>query len=543
MYDYIIVGGGSAGCVMANRLSEDPKNNVCLLEAGADDTTFLNDLLIKTPLGIGALMWNPLLNWMYFTEKEKNMGNRRMYQPRGKVLGGSGSINAMIYTRGVASDYDEWEALGNKGWGFKDLLPLFKRGQNQQRGGSEFHGEGGPLNVGDPRQVNQMCHVFADAGEEIGIPKSDDFNADGQEGVGVFQVTQEGGQRCSPSKAYLQPVRSRPNLTVITKAMASKIILQDNRAVGVIYRQGKQVHRIMAAKEVVLSAGAINSPQLLMLSGIGPKEELSKHGIPLAHELPGVGKNLQDHLDVILIEKSSQKESYGFSWQFGLKALMAPFEYIKSKSGLLASNAAEAGGFAKTDPSLDQPDVQFHFTPSWLRNHGLAMPEFGHCYSLHVCLLRPKSRGEITLKDSNPKSKAKIKFNYLEHPDDVTGMISAVKLAKKLLSAKAFDAYREKSVHPGPEVDSDAKLEQFIRLNAETIYHPVGTCKMGDDELAVVDDQLRVHGVQGLRVVDASIMPTLIGGNTNGPTMVIAGKAADMMLSTDVVNEDEKATA
>ncbi len=525
-FDYIIVGAGSAGCVLANRLSENPEHRVCLLEAGGDD----NSGWVNVPTGIiGMVSMTTRFNWAFNSEPEKNMANREMYTPRGRTLGGSSSINAMVYIRGQASDYDHWESLGNKGWGYKELLPLFKSFEDNENGANEYHGAGGELTVSNLRQKNEMCDVFIKAGQEIGLPHNEDFNDDDQIGVGYYQVTQRDGQRCSAAKAFLHPVTDRKNLTVITDAQVTKVLLEGKKAVGVQYNKGNELIEIKAAKEVVLSGGAINSPQVLLLSGIGAKKDLDAFGIEQVHELPGVGENLQDHLDIILLHKSSKNLSYGFSLSAIPKMIKAFFDYVFFKKGMLTSNGAESGGFVKSRPELKDADLQFHFTPAYLVDHGKEQ-SWGHSYSLHICALHPKSKGTVKLKSADPLAHPAIQYNYLDHPDDVRDMIAAVKIGRQILNAKAFDDYRASETRPGNEVQTDAEIEQFVREKAETVYHPVGTCKMGNDAMAVVDDQLRVHGIENLRVADASIMPTVLGGNTNAPSMLVGLKAAQMIL-------------
>lgn len=525
-YDYIIVGAGSAGCVLANRLSENPENKVCLLEAGPDD----NSGLVNVPMGIVPLVsQRTKRNWFFYSEAEANMNGRKMYTPRGKTLGGSSSINAMVFIRGQASDYDQWEAMGNPGWGYRDLKPLFLSIEDNENGANEHHGVGGELRVSNLRQKNEMCDVFIEAGQEVGFAHKTDFNDGEQEGVGFYQVTQRDGQRCSAAKAFLRPVIDRPNLDVLTEAHVTRVLFEGKRAVGVEFSHGAELRQIQCAKEVVLAGGAINSPQLLLLSGIGAKKDLDAFNIEQLHELPGVGENLQDHLDIILLSKSSQALSYGLSLKSLPKLLKAPFDYWFGKKGIFTSNAAEAGGFAKSNPDLPEADLQFHFTPAFLVDHGRKQT-VGHYYSLHICSLRPRSRGTVKLKSVQATEDPAIQYNYLSHPDDVQDMINAVKVGRKILNAKAFDAYREREVAPGVDMQSDQDIEAFVRAKAETVYHPIGTCKMGSDDMAVVDAQLKVHGIEGLRVADASIMPCLIGGNTNVPSMVIGLKAANMIL-------------
>jgi choline dehydrogenase len=532
MYDYVIVGAGSAGCVLANRLSADPALKVCLLEAGPRDSS----PFIRMPIGILFLMMSKTLNWRYHTEPQAQLDGRSLFWPRGKTLGGSSSSNAMIYTRGHRSDYDHWAALGNRGWNYDELLPIFKRSQHHEPGADDYHGGGGPLNVCTQRSPNPLTQVFLDAGRAAGYAANDDFNGASQEGLGRYHLTQKNGERWSVARAYLHPVLRRPNLTVITGAHAGKVLMEGKRARGVAYLKDGEQHEALAAREVILSGGAINSPQLLMLSGIGPKQELARHGIPLVHDLPGVGQNLQDHLDVLLVHRSTQHISLGISWRSLPAQAAHTLNYLFRRRGPFTTNSAEGGGFVKSRPELDVPDLQFHFTPATLDGHGRTLAHaratmLGHGYALHVCDLRPKSRGRIGLHSADPMAHALIEPNYLSHPDDMDNMVRGVKAARALLAQAAFDPYRGAEIQPGPQVQSDNEIRDFIRRKAETIYHPVGTCKMGHDAMAVVDDTLAVHGLQGLRVADASIMPTLIGGNTNAPTVAIAEKAADMILA------------
>ncbi|HLR17727.1 MAG TPA: choline dehydrogenase [Alcanivoracaceae bacterium] len=528
-FDYLIIGAGSAGCVLANKLSENPNNKVCLLEAGPRD----NSMFISIPAGIVAMMRSNKRNWRYETTPQEALNQRQAYIPRGKTLGGSSAVNAMIYTRGHRWDYDHWESLGNKGWSWDEVLPYFLRSQNQERGASEYHGVGGPLNVADLRYHHPVSGAFIDACLEAGFPYSDDFNGAEQEGIGLYQVTQKDGKRWGVARGYLDTALERPNLTVITEAHVQRVLLDGKTVIGAEYEHKGQLHTVHAG-ETILSGGAINSPQILMLSGIGPKDELNQHGIPLQHELPGVGQNLQEHPDVLLVHRSLKKGSLSFSPASLGANLKSLYEYFRHYTGPLTSNAAEAGGFIKTDPALDKPDIQIHLTAALLDNHGLNLPfSMGHGFSTHVCVLRPKSVGSVTLNSADPKANAAINPRLLTHPEDVDTMLKGVKLMRKtILESRTLAPWLGEEVFPGPKAQTDEELLAFLREKADNIYHPVGTCKMGIDDMAVVEPEgLAVHGLQGLRVVDASIMPTLIGGNTNAPTVMIAEKAADAILA------------
>ncbi len=523
MFDYIIIGAGSAGCALAHRLSEDPAVKVLLLEAGPSDW----HPFIHMPAGLAKLVGKKGVNWDYSTVAEPHLNHRALWWPRGKVLGGSSSINAMCYIRGVPADYDDWAAAGAEGWHWDNVLPYFRKSEGNQRGADALHGGDGPLGVSDLRYTNPLSQVFIDAAHQHGLPVNGDFNGAQQHGAGFYQVTQRDGARCSSAAAYLTPIRHRPNLTVHTGALVNRITFEGRRANGVTYtRRGQAMHQ-PAAREVILSGGAINSPQVLMLSGIGPADHLRKHGIPVLHDAPGVGQNLQDHLDICTLFHSTQRVTYDRVGDLQI----AYNYYLRGRSGPGSSNIAEAGGFARSPLAPDaRDDIQFHFVPAMLDDHGRRrLP--GDGYTLHACFLRPRSRGRVSLVSANGADKVRIEANYLSDPDgfDLKMMVECAKISREILAQKAFDAYRGAPIFPARTDLSDAELAEFVRAKAETVYHPIGTCRMGRDAQAVVDTHLRVNGVEGLRVVDASVMPNLIGGNTNAPTIMIAERAADLI--------------
>ena len=530
MFDYIIIGGGSAGCVLAARLSEDPDVTVALLEAGPADSS----VLIHCPAGLAVIAKNGQANWKFETVAQPGLNGRTGYQPRGKVLGGSSSINAMIYARGHRDDYDHWASEGNAGWAYADVLPYFKLAEHNERGANVFHGSGGPLNVMDLRSPNRFDQMFIKAGQQAGLHYNPDFNGENQQGVGLFQVTHKNGERFSAAKAYLTPNLARPNLQVFTGAHTTRILLEHKRAVGVEFHHEGELKQLNAKREVLLCAGALQSPQILMLSGIGPHAHLLENNIATLHNLPGVGANLHDHVDVVQVVDAPQaKDLFGLSPSGVWRILKGVFEWRQQRSGMLTTNYAEAGGFIKSQGSEAIPDLQLHFVIGKLLNHGRTTT-LGHGFSCHVCLLRPRSRGSVRLASNDPFAAPLIDPNFLGDRDDMDRMVRGFKLMRHILAQPALAAAQGLELAASAEAQTDAQIEHFIRDHADTIYHPVGTCRMGSGALDVVDAQLRVHGLAGLRVVDASIMPRVVGGNTNAPVIMIAEKAADMIRTAQI---------
>jgi choline dehydrogenase len=524
-FDYVIVGAGSAGCVLANRLSADGRHSVLLLEAGPKDS----NLWIHVPLGYGKLFKEKTVNWMYQTEPEPGLNGRQVFQPRGKVLGGSSSINGLLYVRGQHEDYDRWRQRGNTGWGFDDVLPYFKKAEDQQRGADDFHGAGGPLPVSDMLHADPLSGAFIKAAVESGIPDNPDFNGATQEGAGWFQTTTLNGRRASTARSYLRPAKGRPNLHIETAALAQRILFEGRRAAGVEYRQNGALRTVRARKEILISSGAYNSPQLLQLSGVGPAELLKSHGIDVVLDAPGVGNDLQDHMQVRIVMRCAQPITLNDILNHPGRRIMAGARYAAFRKGPLTIAAGTSGAFFKTNPRLASPDVQIHFLPFSTDKMGEKLHPYS-AFSASVCQVRPESRGTLRIKSADPMAAPEIRINYLATETDRTVNVEGLKILRRILAAPALKPFVVEESEPGAKVVSDEDLLAFCRQRGSTVYHPTSTCRMGNDSLAVVDQRLRLRGIEGLRVVDASVMPDLVSGNTNAPVIMIAEKASDMIL-------------
>ena len=528
VYDYVIVGGGSAGCVLAGRLSEDAGCRVCLIEAGPPD----RNPLIHIPAALFALMSHPRLNWRYRTAPQRRMDGASVPVPRGRTLGGSSSINGMVYIRGHRSDYDDWAASGLDGWGWADVLPWFlKSERNASFSDPALHGQDGPLDVTFVPRLNPLGEAFVTAAESLQYRRNDDFNGVEQDGFGPHQVTQRNGRRCSAAAAFLAPARGRPNLDVLTGRAAAAVVFEGRRAAGVVLApgaRGQAARRIPARREVVLAAGAIASPQLLMLSGVGGGAALSALGIPVVRDLPAVGRNLQDHAAARSDFDALGTAAYGLSARALPRMAWSVVEYALARRGFWASNLIEFCGFLRTDPAYDRPDVQLVFIPGQRGEDGRPFG-WGHGFSITAVLLRPKSRGTVSLASADPADRPVIDPDFFSEPGDLEALTDGFRVARRIVRCPAFDRWRGRERHPGPEIDDSDALRDWVRRNAATIFHPVGTCRMGADPDSVVDPELRVRGVDGLRVIDASVMPAIVGGNTNAPTIMIAEKGADLI--------------
>ncbi|WP_125719665.1 choline dehydrogenase [Pseudoalteromonas rubra] len=525
VFDYIIVGAGSAGCVLANRLSANPQHRVLLLETGGSDKS----IFIQMPTALSIPMNTDKYAWQFHTEPEPYLDNRVMHCPRGKVLGGSSSINGMVYVRGHAKDFDEWQQHGARGWDYQACLPYFKRAESWYLGEDSYRGSEGPLGTNNGNEMaNPLYRAFIEAGAQAGYAKTDDYNGEQQEGFGPMHMTVKDGRRCSASRAYLDPVKGRDNLTIVTGALAHKVLLDGKRAVGVEYQCKGKTHRATAERRVILSAGPIGSPHLLQLSGIGDQDALKAAGVEVQHHLPGVGKNLQDHLEFYFQYRCKQPITLNGKLDWFSKGLIGA-RWILNKTGLGATNHFESCAFIRSKEGVEWPDLQYHFLPAAIRYDGKSAFD-GHGFQVHIGHNKPKSRGEVTIKSADPTQAPKIQFNYLAHQDDIEGFRACVRLTREIIEQPAFDAYRDGEIQPGKDVQSDEEIDAFVRQAVESAYHPSCSCKMGEDDMAVVDSNTQVHGIDGLNVVDSSIFPTIPNGNLNAPTIMVAEKAADIIL-------------
>ncbi len=525
-FDYIVVGAGSAGCVLANRLTASGRHRVLLVEAGPTD----RNPWIHIPIGYAKLFTNAKVNWLYQTEPEAELNNRQIIQPRGKVLGGSSSINGLVYIRGQKEDFDLWRQLGNVGWSWDDVLPYFKKAEaQQQRGADDFHGCDGPLSVSDQSETHELCDAFINAGQQVGIPRNDDFNGASQEGIGYFQMTSRNGLRCSTAVGYLRPARKRANLTVVTDALTTRILFDGDAASGIAFIRNGETMIARAAGEVILASGAINSPQLLQLSGVGPASLLRGLGIEVVRDMPAVGAHLQDHFQTRMVFRCTKKITINDIMASPLRQVGMGLKYALRRKGPLTVSAGYAGAFLRTDPRLATPDVQVHFLNFSTTKMGEKLHPFS-AFTASICQLRPESRGTVTIKSADPGAAPAIRVNYLATETDRRTMVAGMRLLRKISQAPAMAELIESELEPGPSCQSDADWLAFCRERGGTIYHPTCTCKMGDEASSVVDARLRVHGVGRLRVVDGSVMPNVVSGNTNAAIIMIAEKGAEMIL-------------
>lgn len=532
IYDYIIVGAGSAGCVLANRLSEDASNQVLLLETGGSD----KNIFIKMPTALSIPMNTEKLAWQFHTEAEPYLDNRKMHCPRGKVLGGSSSINGMVYVRGHAKDFDEWQEHGAQGWDYQSCLPYFQKAESFYLGKDAYRGDNGPLGVNNGNEMaNPLYGAFIEAGKQAGYAATDDYNAAQQEGFGPMHMTVKDGVRSSASREYLDPVKSRNNLTIVTGALAEKVILEGKKAVGVEYSIDGNKTTAKATTEVLLSAGSIGSPHLLQLSGIGDSDTLQAAGVEVKHHLPGVGQNLQDHLEFYFQYKCKQPITLNGKLGLISKGLIGA-RWLFTRKGLGATNHFESCAFIRSKPGVEWPDIQYHFLPAAMRYDGRSAFA-GHGFQVHVGHNKPKSRGAVTITSADPTQAPKIQFNYLQHQDDIEGFRACVRLTREIIEQSAFDEYRDDEIQPGKHVQTDEEIDAFVRQAVESAYHPSCSCRMGEDAMAVVNSSTQVHGIQGLRVVDSSIFPTVPNGNLNAPTIMVAEKAADMILGKPALSQ------